>query len=106
MAAVPASQVDLGVAGYGYAVAAGRPTTGLRRGRPGAGRHAGPGPRPLGGEIGEWTAKLPTAGRLVVGRPHLALRERLAASLGLHGLAVGRWACRTRSDPPAPPTAD
>ena len=67
---VPASQVDLGVAGYGYAVGTGRPAAGLRRDRPSA-RVAARRPRPLGTEDRRVDRE---ASRrrddLVVGRPH------------------------------------
>ena len=85
---VPPSQVDLGVAGYGYLWGArGRrqvSDAAARRlaSRPGA--HARWAPA-----VGEWTAKLPGGGTIWWSDARtLAHRERLAASLGLHGLAL------------------
>jgi spore germination protein len=88
MTAVPASQIDLGVAGYGYVWGPG-------------GRHqlSDAGARGLvadqGGHarwvasVGEWTAKLPSGAVVWWSDARtLALRQTLAARFGLHGLAV------------------
>jgi spore germination protein len=88
MTAVPAAQIDLGVAGYGYVWGPG-------------GRHqlSDAGARALvakqGGHarwvasVGEWTAKL-SSGAVVwwSDARTLALRQTLAARFGVHGLAV------------------
>jgi spore germination protein len=85
---VPPSQVDLGVAGYGYvwephrshqvSDAAARALVAEARAHP----H-------WVAAAGEWTAKLPGGATVWWSDARtLALREELAASLGLHGLAV------------------
>ncbi len=85
---VPASQIDLGVAGYGYVWGPG----GRRQlsdasaralvAKQGAHAH-------WVATVGEWTAKLPSGGVVWWSDSRtLALREALAARLGLHGLAV------------------
>jgi spore germination protein YaaH len=87
-AVVPATKVDLGVAGYGYAWPSGRTVTTKQArhlvARDGAKAHWKKGP-------GEWTARLSDGTRLwwSDGRSY-ALRLELATSLGLHGLALWR----------------
>jgi spore germination protein len=102
LAEVPPSQVDLGVAGYGYLWGAhGRRQVSdatARRLASRSGAHA----RWAAG-IGEWTAKIPGDGTIWWSDARtLARRERLAASLGLHGLAV--WSLGL-SDPIRLPSA-
>jgi spore germination protein len=88
LAQVPAAQVDLGVAGYGYAWEPGRrrqlsdAAARALASRPGAKRR-------WDAAAGEWTAALPGGGTVWWSDARtLAGRERLAASLGLHGLAI------------------
>jgi len=89
-------QVDLGVAGYGYRWAAdGTHTVGdIRARRLVAAAHVTP---TFDEARGEWTATLPDGQVFwwADGRS-IALREQLAASLGLHGVAVWSMAL---SDP-------
>lgn len=99
LAEVPPSQVDLGVAGYGYAWEAHRrrqvSDDAARRLVAAADAH----PR-WDAAVGEWTAKLPEGGTIWWSDARtLARRERLAAALGLHGLAV--WSLGL-SDPIGP----
>jgi spore germination protein YaaH len=90
------SQVDLGVAGYGYRWAAdGTHTVGdVRARRLVAAAHVSP---TFDERRGEWTATLPD-GQVFwwADARSIALREQLAASLGLHGVAVWSMAL---SDP-------
>ena len=90
------SQVDLGVAGYGYRWAAdGVHTVGdIRARRLVAAAHVTP---TFDQGRGEWTATLPD-GQVFwwADARSIALREQLAASLGLHGIAVWSMAL---SDP-------
>jgi len=89
-------QVDLGVAGYGYRWAAdGTHTVGdIRARRLVAAAHVTP---TFDERRGEWTATLPD-GQVFwwADARSIALREQLAASLGLHGVAVWSMAL---SDP-------
>jgi spore germination protein YaaH len=89
-------QVDLGVAGYGYRWAAdGAHTVGdIRARRLVAAAHVSP---TFDERRGEWTATLPD-GQVFwwADARSIALREQLAASLGLHGVAVWSMAL---SDP-------
>ena len=89
-------QVDLGVAGYGYRWAAdGTHTVGdIRARRLVAAAHVTP---TFDDRRGEWTATLPD-GQVFwwSDARSIALREQLAASLGLHGVAVWSMAL---SDP-------
>jgi len=89
-------QVDLGVAGYGYRWAAdGTHTVGdIRARRLVAAAHVTP---TFDEGRGEWTATLPD-GQVFwwADARSIALREQLAASLGLHGVAVWSMAL---SDP-------
>jgi spore germination protein YaaH len=88
MHSIPARQVDLGVAGYGYvwrhsgvaSVSDARARRIVRRAR-GHARWVA--------SVGEWTARLP-GGAVLWWSDHrsLAARMDLAASLGLHGLSV------------------
>ncbi len=85
---VPAAQVDLGVAGYGYVWApSGRrqlSDAGARALVRRTGAHARWVP-----SVQEWTARLPHGGTVWWSDARtLTLRERLARHLGLHGLAV------------------
>jgi len=88
MRVVPGRQIDLGVAGYGYAW---RPHANVMLSDAGARRLV----RREGGRarwvstVGEWTATLRDGSTVWWSDERtLALRERLAARLGLHGLAV------------------
>jgi len=89
-------QVDLGVAGYGYRWAAdGTHTVGdIRARRLVAAAHVSP---TFDEGRGEWTATLPN-GQVFwwADARSIAMREQLAASLGLHGVAVWSMAL---SDP-------
>ena len=85
---VPSSQVDLGVAGYAYVWQPHRrrqvsdATARRLASRPGVHDH-------WVASVGEWTATLPDGGTAWRSDARtLARRERLAASLGLHGVAV------------------
>ena len=95
------SQVDLGVAGYGYRWAAdGTHTVGdVRARRLVSEAHV----TPTFDEVrGEWTATLPD-GQIFwwADARSIALREQLAASLGLHGVAV--WSLALSDPVPAAP---
>lgn len=88
---VPAAQVDLGVAGYGYTWARGgrgwtvTPATARRLARQA-------GVRPVWhATAGEWSARLP-GGRVMWWQDARSYRERerLARTLGVHGLALWR----------------
>jgi spore germination protein YaaH len=87
-AAVPAAKVDLGVAGYGYAWPRGRTLTDAQARR--LVSRDGATARWRAG-AGEWTARLSDGTRLwwSDGRS-IALRQELAAALGLHGIALWR----------------
>ncbi len=90
-AVVPATKVDLGVAGYGYTWPRGR--QGRTLSDAGARRlvsRSGAVARWRAGS-GEWTARLPDGTRLwwSDGRS-IALRQQLAVELGLHGIALWR----------------
>jgi spore germination protein YaaH len=88
LAQVPASQVDLGVAGYGYVWGPhGNRQVSDAAARALASREGGR--RWWVGSVGEWAARLGDGSILwwSDGRT-LDRRERLAASLGLHGVAV------------------
>jgi spore germination protein YaaH len=95
------SQVDLGVAGYGYRWAAdGTHTVGdIRARRLVAEAHVTP---TFDEGRGEWTATLPD-GQVFwwADARSIALREQLAASLGLHGVAV--WSMALSDPVPAAP---
>jgi spore germination protein len=96
LAKVPAAKVDLGVAGYGYAWEGDRrrqlSDLEARKVVLESGAHARWVPK-----VGEWTAALPGGGAIWWSDSRtLARREALAASLGLHGLAV--WSLGS-SDP-------
>ncbi len=84
---VPPSQVDLGVAGYGYVWGSQRRQISAAAARAlvsQAGARARWVPA-----VGEWTADLPDGAVVWWSDARtLARRERLAASLGLHGVAV------------------
>jgi spore germination protein YaaH len=85
---VPAAQVDLGVAGYGYVWGPGGrqqlSDAGARALVAKQGGHAR-----WVASVGEWTATLPSGAVVWWSDTRtLALREALAARLGLHGLAV------------------
>jgi spore germination protein len=88
MTAVPASQIDLGVAGYGYVWGPG----GRRQLSDAAARSLvakDGGHARWVASIGEWTAKLPSGAVVWWSDARtLALRQTLAARFGLHGLAV------------------
>jgi spore germination protein len=94
-------QVDLGVAGYGYRWAAdGTHTVGdIRARRLVAEAHVTPN---FDEGRGEWTATLPD-GQVFwwSDARSIALREKLAASLGLHGVAV--WSMALSDPVPAAP---
>jgi spore germination protein len=85
---VPAAQVDLGVAGYGYVWAAhGRRQLSDAAARALVARDGAT--ARWRASAGEWTAALPNGGSVWWSdRRTLARREALAASRGLHGLAV------------------
>jgi spore germination protein YaaH len=85
---VPAARVDLGVAGYGYVWGPGGrqqlSDAGARALVAKQGGHAR-----WVASVGEWTATLPSGAVVWWSDTRtLALREALAARLGLHGLAV------------------
>ncbi len=94
-------QVDLGVAGYGYRWAAdGTHTVGdIRARRLVAAAHVTP---TFDEGRGEWTATLPD-GQVFwwADARSIAMREQLAASLGLHGVAV--WSMALSDPVPAAP---
>ena len=94
-------QVDLGVAGYGYRWASdGAHTVGdIRARRLVAAAHVTP---TFDESRGEWTATLPD-GQVFwwADARSIALREQLAASLGLHGVAV--WSMALSDPVPAAP---
>jgi spore germination protein len=88
MRTIPAREVDLGVAGYGYvwrrSGASQLSDVGARQLVQRSGAHAHWIPA-----VGEWTARLPGGATVWWSdRRSLARRSALAASLGLHGLAV------------------
>jgi spore germination protein YaaH len=91
LAKVPAAQVDLGVAGYGYTWPRGRVGRSVTVARARAlARADGVRPR-WDGAAGEWHARLDD-GTVVwwSDRRSLALRRALALDAGLHGLAIWR----------------
>lgn len=94
-------QVDLGVAGYGYRWASdGTHTVGdIRARRLVAAAHVTP---TFDDRRGEWTATLPD-GQVFwwADARSIALREQLAASLGLHGVAV--WSLALSDQIPVAP---
>jgi spore germination protein len=88
LAKVPAAKVDLGVAGYGYAWEGDRTRMVSDAGARKLVAKVGARARWDAG-AGEWTAALPGGGAIWWSDSRtLAHREALAASLGLHGLAV------------------
>jgi spore germination protein YaaH len=88
MTAVPASQIDLGVAGYGYVWG----PAGRRQLSDAAARALvakGGGHARWVASVGEWTAKLPNGSVVWWSDARtLALRQALATRFGVHGLAV------------------
>ncbi|HEY4152320.1 MAG TPA: glycosyl hydrolase family 18 protein [Pseudolysinimonas sp.] len=94
-------QVDLGVAGYGYRWASDRTHTvgDIRARRLVTAAHVTP---TFDADRGEWTATLPDGQVFwwADGRS-IALREQLAASLGLHGIAV--WSLALSDPVPVAP---
>jgi spore germination protein YaaH len=94
-------QVDLGVAGYGYRWASDRTHTvgDVRARRLVAEAHVTP---TFDDDRGEWTATLPD-GEVFwwADARSIALREQLAASLGLHGIAV--WSLALSDPVPVAP---